>query len=139
MRGHTVHALSPIKILVISPSSIMGEYLRSHMPAGEFEVITTLPGATVIEMADHVSPQIAVIDHIEERPKTVVMEVMLLKEMRPGIRIIILSGRPSANDAEIVERGVFYYMSIPVGPPLIEVIEAAARAIRNEMGKPRTT
>ena len=63
--------------------------------------------------------QIAVIDRIHERPDAAQMEIAILKEAYPDVRIIALSEQPSARDACLVEQGVFYYLTMGVGPELI--------------------
>ena len=85
------------------------------------------PGISFMEMARRQRPEIAVLDHVEERMDAAQMEIAVLKELRQDVRIIIVSRKPSAQDARVVESGVFFYMAEPAMPELVRVIEAAAR------------
>lgn len=55
--------------------------------------------------------------------------VRSLRRMRPGLRIIVLSGTPPEENIELIEEGIFFYMVKPVGRELAEVVEAAGRVL----------
>jgi hypothetical protein len=48
------------------------------------------------------------------------------------VRVIAVSESPSARDGQIVEQGVFYYLTLDIGEELIRVLEAGAAAIQAE-------
>ena len=120
------------RILVISPGSRIGEILNGAR--SDFEVIDIRPGPDVVEVARREQPQIAIIDGIHERAEVALLEIALLKDLRPEVQIIVLSERSSVRDARIVEQGIFYYMTAPPGRELIRVIEAAARLLARKKG-----
>ncbi|MEW6749489.1 MAG: hypothetical protein AB1505_00740 [Candidatus Latescibacterota bacterium] len=100
-----------VRVLVSSPSPEIGAYLREMLPAAGWEVIATQPGPAFVEAAQHERPEVAVLDCIHERPQTAQLEIAVLKSMRPGVRIIALSGRSSPQDVPVVAQGVFYYLA----------------------------
>ncbi len=124
--------MSVFKVLVDSPDAAMGEFLKDQLPRSEYRVISTRPGPAFIGAAHCELPDIAVIDRVHERPDAALMEVAVLKEVRPDIRIIVLSERSSPKDAGIVEQGIFFYMTRPEISGLVQVIEAAAKAVANK-------
>lgn len=107
----------------------MGEFLKDQLPRSEYRVISTRPGPAFISAVRCELPDIAVIDRIHERSDAALMEVAVLKEVWPDIRIIVLSERSSAKDAGIVEQGIFFYMTMPERSGLVQVIQAAAQAV----------
>jgi CheY-like chemotaxis protein len=121
---------SCLRVLVISPDIALGDLLRKGLPERDFQVIACGPGPAFMEAARREHPEIAVIDRVNDRPDMASMEILVLKDIRPNIRIIALSGSSSPQDARIVEHGVFFYMATPTGAEVIQVIEAAAKTFR---------
>lgn len=121
-----------MRVLVISPDWSLELFLRREFSSAEFEILGSQPGPMVIDAARRARPEIAVIHWGDVRRQTVAIEQAILRAVRPDVRIILVSSAPSADDAELVEAGVFYYM--PASPPvrLPDVVRAAARSIREE-------
>ena len=74
------------------------------------------------------------IDRIHERLAAAQVEIAVLKNIRPEVRIIALSREPSKEDAQVVERGVFYYLAQDWRPVIVDVIQAASRSYRRAGG-----
>lgn len=124
-------------ILVVTPMSRLGRYVRRLLPAERFDVIDARPGPEFVEAVYRASPHIAVLDRIEKRCEAVKVEIMLLKKRRNDVEVIVVSDRSSAKDASVVELGVFYYLAGRSKHALIRVIAAAAEAFsrRREQAK----
>ena len=125
-RGFPVHR---VRVFVSSPSKLVWDFLKDRLPAARFSVTAVQPGATFLETVRREHPDIAVIDCFEKNVEAAQLEISLLKDIQPEVRIIALSKESSPEDALIVELGVFYYMTAPVGMELVQVIEAAAGSI----------
>ncbi len=121
-----------MRVLVISPDRSLEQFLRRELSTVEFDILECRPGPAVIDAARTALPEIAVIHCGDMRRETVALEQAILRAVRPDVRIILVSSAPSADDAELVEAGVFYYM--PASPPvrLPDVVRAAARSVREE-------
>jgi|GEM_PF-2159247 len=119
--------MSPSSLLVNSPDPALAEFLERELDPARYRVLVARPGPDFVETVRRGRPQIAVLDRVHERPNVVQIEIAVLRDARPDVRIVALSSESSPKDADIVERGIFYYMTLPAGPELIRVIEAAAR------------
>ncbi len=121
-----------LRVLVVSPEQVLVDFLKRELSAAEFAVAPTLPGAEFVRGVRQACPDIVVIDRIHAGRDVAEMEVALLRDVRPGVRIILVSEIPSQEDARLVEAGVFFYL--PASPPLRlpELIQAAAVSIRQE-------
>jgi DNA-binding NtrC family response regulator len=134
-----------IRILVDGPDPDTGSFLRSRLAADRFEVVEIEPGASFVDVVRRARPLIAVIDRVHEGQEVARMKIAVLKDICPGVRIVAVSQLPSARDARIIEEGVFYYMTVPVGEELIRIIEAGANSLRPSSDgadyeeRPRTT
>jgi DNA-binding response OmpR family regulator len=121
-----------MRVLVISAGRDLEQFLRRELSSVEFEVLGSDPGPVVIDAARRARPEIAVIHRAGIRRQTAVLEQAILRAVRPDVRIILVSSAPSADDAELVEAGVFYYMPASPRVRLPDVVRAAARSIREE-------
>lgn len=121
--------MKPFKVLVISSDGAMQKFVEERLRRSEFVVVPVQPGPAFLKTVRQEHPQIAVIDCVPFRLETSQMEIALLKDIQPDVRIIALSEESSVEDAKIVEQGIFYYMTAPVGAELIQVIKAAGRSI----------
>lgn len=108
------------------------ELLRHHLAASRFAVAAAAPGIAFLQSVRQERPDIAVLDHVNDRPHAAEMELAILKELRPDVRIIVVNERQSPEDAWVAERGVFFFTTLPPGPELVRVIEAAAQAGRQK-------
>ena len=123
-----------IRVLVNSPDRDIGDFLKERLFLPQWEVISTRPGPEFVEVAQRERPEIAVIDRIHERLAAAQVEIAVLKNIRPEVRIIALSREPSKEDAQVVERGVFYYLAQDWRPVIVDVIQAASRSYRRAGG-----
>ncbi len=120
-----------IRILVDSPDPNTVEFLRKRLSDARFKIVTANKTQRFSELAHREQPQIAIIDRIHERQEVARQQIAALQEMCPGVRIIAISEEPSSADASVVEQGLFYYLTFPVGDELIRVIEAGATGLRS--------
>lgn len=114
-----------MNILVISDGGATGQWLTDRLAPRGIRVSVARPGPDVIRIAREQRPQIAVLDGIESRPQLARMEVAVLKDQSPGIRVIALSATSSERDIEVIEQGVFCYLG---GCSLEEVLRAVESA-----------
>ena len=118
-----------LKVMMSSLDARLSEFLQRRLSPADFVVVEAQHGAHFFETARREHPEIAVIDCTPERAEASQLEIALLKDIRPEVRIIAISRRSTEEDAKVVEQGVFYYTTEPSGEELIQVIEAAARSM----------
>jgi len=118
-----------LKVMVVETGPATGHYLNVHLPRSRFEVSSCAPGKGFLAEAKATRPDIVVLDRFDERPRAAEVELELLKEIRPEVRVIAVAGESSPNDARLLEQGVFFYMAEDEGPAIVQVIEAAARSL----------
>ncbi len=121
--------MKKLTILISSPQSELAKMLRVHLDAQAFQIVSVVPGPGFVKAVRRRRPDIAVLDRVHERPEVARMEIEVLYDAQPKVRIIALS-ESAKSDAAIVEQGLFYYMTQSPEPELARVIEAAARACR---------
>lgn len=121
-----------MRVLVISPDGNLERFLERELAAAGIEVLGSLPGSTMIAAARAARPEIAVIHRSEARRDSAALEHAILRAIQPDIRTIVVGESLSAADAELVEAGVFYYMSASPPVRLPDVVRAAVRSIREE-------
>lgn len=121
-----------LRVLVVSPERVLMDFLKRELDEAEFALVPTLPGAEFVRSLRQASPDIAVIDRIHAARDVAEMEVALLRDVRPGARIILVSEIPSREDARLVEAGVFFYLSASPPLRLPELVRAAAASIHRE-------
>lgn len=131
-RRPTLAAGRGMRVLVISLERALEDFLRRELSAGEFDVFTSRPGAQVVRAARQFRPDIAVIDRAHDSRDLAEMEVALLRDLRPEVRIILVSEVPSAEDGRLVEAGLFFYLSASPPLRLPALVRAAATSIRQE-------
>lgn len=54
--------------------------------------------------------------------------VSIIHYIAPALRIIALTGHSSPEDAAVIEKGVFYYTTKPVGTELVELMQTKGGA-----------
>jgi len=118
------------RVLIISPEPSVEDLLRRELPPTEFEMTRLAPGAGLVSAVRLLRPDVAVIDRVHERKDAVLMEVALLRDARPDVRIIALSPGTSLEDASLVELGLFYLLQASPPVRLPELVRAAARSLR---------
>jgi len=119
----------PLRVLVISPERSVEDLLRRELPPADFDVARLAPGGALVAALRSLRPDIAVIDRAQARREAVPMEVALLRDVRAGIRIIVLSREPSLDDADLAELGLFYLLRAAPPVRLPELVRAAARSL----------
>lgn len=120
-----------IRILVDSPDPNTVAFLRKRLSDARFRIVTANKRQRFSEFAHREQRQIAIIDRIHERQEIARQQIAALQEICPGVRIIAISEEPSSDDASVIEQGLFYYLTLPVGDELIRVIEAGATGLRS--------
>ncbi|MGD8897153.1 MAG: hypothetical protein PVJ73_14050 [Acidobacteriota bacterium] len=123
----------PLRVLVISPAASLEALLGRRLPPGDFEVVRQAPGGGLMEAIRRVRPHIAVIDDVHARPFAVAMEVALLRDTRPEVRVIAVSTATGSEreDAGLVELGLFFYLRAVAPVRLPDLVLAAARSLRS--------
>ncbi len=118
-----------IRILLDSISSETLERLRQALTAEAFELYPAAPAEDFSVTVRRSRPHITVLDRVHEQPGKTQRKIEILKDARPGVRIIAISEESSIEDASIIEQGVFYYMTSTEFSELKRIIEAAAVAL----------
>lgn len=119
--------MTPMEVLVIGAGSRTGTVLTERLDPGRFRVSTAPPGPGLLAAMRERRPEVAVLDAVHARPGAAPLEVALLKDHSPGVRIIALSDEPSPRDAEVVEQGIACYLGGCSLEELLRVIESIAR------------
>ncbi len=118
-----------IHILICSPEYTIAEYLTATLPGSQFRVIGALPGQTFVNAARRTRPEIAILDRVDDRFMIAQMEVALLKEIVPDVRIIAVSAQSSPSDGTVLESGIYYYLANDWEPVMLDIVNAAVNAI----------
>jgi hypothetical protein len=126
--------MNPMDVLVISNGTATAAWLALRLGGG-FLVRTAVPGPELISAVRDSKPAVAVLDGIDGRPALARLEVALLKDQCPGVRIIALSEASSETDAEVIEQGVFCYLGGCSLQELLRVVQSAARSVAGAAGK----
>lgn len=119
--------MSRCNVLVVSAEPTLAWWLVCHLDQDQYGVVAAKPGPQLIELARQARPRIAVLDAIDTRPHAAQLEVAVLKDQCPGVRVIALSTDSSDQDGDVIEQGVFCYLAGCSHEELHRVIEAAAR------------
>lgn len=118
-----------IRVLLDSISSETLEWLQRGLHADAFELNMVSLTENFTEAVREIRPHIAVLDRIHERQGETKQRIEILKCVRADVRIIAISEDSSIDDASVIERGVFYYMTSKDATELKRIIEAAATAL----------
>jgi DNA-binding response OmpR family regulator len=117
-----------MNVLVISSGSTTCSWLAQRLDPQGYAVQSSMPGPELIQRVREGRPDVAVLDGIDARPQLARMEVALLKDQSPGVRIIALSAVSSELDAQVVEQGIFCYLGGCSLEELLRAVESAARS-----------
>lgn len=123
--------MTPLRILVSSPDPEIGIFLKARLSPSRYKVITCQAGANFVEIAQQERPEIVVLEWDGAPVETVLMEIALLKSIRPEVRLIALSRESSMEDIQIVEHGVFYYLTREWRPVIVDIIQAAVQSYQS--------
>jgi DNA-binding NtrC family response regulator len=116
-----------MQVMVISAEPSTALWLAQRLAPSGIAVVPTEPGPEFIRAVREIRPQVAVLDGIDARPQLAPMEVAVLKDQSPGVRIIARSGESSELDVAVVEQGIFCYLGGCSLEELLRVVESAAR------------
>ena len=99
-------------VLIVSSSPTVFHFLESSLSGDRFELRLVEPGRAFTEALKQWIPDIAIVDRMHERLKEAGDEVRQLKQRSATLPIIAISEQPSAEDASLVELGVFFYPAL---------------------------
>ena len=118
------------RVLVSSLDPAVARFMSEVLPRDAFEVLPPcLPRNVVEAVLDH-APDILLFE-VDRQAGPAAETLRVLRKVRPGLRIIVLSQDSRPEDADIVEAGIFYYDTKPAGEELVAVVKAAATLPRS--------
>jgi DNA-binding NtrC family response regulator len=123
-----------MKVMVIGTGTWTASWLARRLAPRGVEVFAAAPGPELIQAVREWRPEIVVLDEIDARPQVAPLEVALLKDQDPGVRIIARSSESSELDVEVIEQGVFCYLGGCSLDELLRVVESAALGAGGEAG-----
>ena len=116
----------PVRIAIQSRDETVPRFLQRNLSARQFRLCVAETFEKTVAALEKEGADILIFDP-EVEGDSAALAVEVLKKIQPDLKIILLSGHPSPSDAAVIEKGIFYYMPKPVGPPLVEIILAAGR------------
>lgn len=134
MQRHGICAIPPVmvierlSVLVSSLDDSMATLLKDRLSPEPFLFLPSCGMRSVVETVVDKEPDILVLD-VDQAETSALEAVRALREVRPGLPIIVLSAASSMRDAAFIEQGVFYYTVKPGGDELAEAVRAAGRNI----------
>lgn len=122
-------AVMPLRVLTGSSDPSVAKILDEGLARRDYELLPSCPFQKVVEAVGDGCPDVLVLD-IEGQGSIQAKElVRILRKISPALRIVVLSAISAFEDGEVIEEGVFYYMTKPAGGMLVEIVEAAGRAV----------
>ena len=123
-----------VKILVSTTQAAVAPALRQNLDRDEFEVSSGSPEVPAVDQILDYYPDILV---VEPSPSRTLWSSVIstARKICPHLKIVLVTLRSSPDDAKIVEQGLFYYTVWPAVDELVQVVHAAARAIRRETAR----
>jgi len=127
-----------LRVLVISPKTSVESLLRRHLLGPDFEVVRLVPGGGLVGGIRRTRPDIAVIDQVHDRRDAVPMEIALLRDARPEVRVIAVSAGTGTGleDASLVELGFFFFLQASPPLRLPDLVLAAAKSLQHREPEP---
>jgi DNA-binding response OmpR family regulator len=119
-----------MNVMVVSPSTRTASWLAPRLAPHGVAVFTAEPGPELIHALRERRPDVVVLDGIHARPQLAPVEVALLKDRNPAVRIIARSETSSQVDVEVIEQGVFCYLGGSSLEELLRAVESAALGCR---------
>jgi DNA-binding response OmpR family regulator len=119
-----------MNVMVVSPSTRTASWLARRLARHGVDVYAAEPGPELIHVLRERRPDVVVLDGIHARPQLAPVEVALLKDRNPAVRIIARSETSSELDVEVIEQGVFCYLGGSSLEELLRVVESAALGCR---------
>ncbi len=125
--------MSEFRILVSSADPSLARFIDAALPGGAFEVLPSCLAKDAVEVVLDQSPDLLLFE-VDRKSGSPAETLRIIRKVRPELRIIALSSDSCPEDAEIVEVGLFYYATRPVGADLVQVIEAAVHTPGSRRG-----
>ena len=124
----------PLRALVVDDSAVIRELIAVNLELEGFEVTTTGDGASALELAREMQPDVITLDVM--MPRLTGFEAVELLRQDPStcrIPVVMVTGRAQAADLERGEEvGADAYLTKPFEPAeLIEVVTRLARRGRS--------
>lgn len=121
--------MQQLRVMVVTPDSALSRDLAERLSKKRFTVIDLRPGPEFVDVAYRCVPDIAILDRIEQRRGSAMLEISILKKRRANMPIIVTSGESSEAEASIIEQGVFFYFAGRSRRDLARLVLAAARTL----------
>ncbi len=123
---------SPVRVLLVDDDAPLRRNLVRALEREGFSVATAASLKEAYDVAAEVVPDCAVLDlNLEDGHGLELLDT--LKELRPGCRIVVLTGYDSiASSVVALKSGVAHYLAKPIAP------EAVVAALRGELEEPTT-
>ena len=119
--------MAEFRILVSSADPALARFVGEALPGGGFEVLPGCLPKDLVEVVLDQSPDLLLFE-ADRKHGSPAETLRIVRKVRPELRIVALSSESCPEDADLVEVGLFYYATRPVGSDLIQVIQAAARS-----------
>ncbi len=119
--------MQAVRLLVSSRESLVGDFLKSHLPGSQFEIHMAKPGIGCLDRAMRLHPDIVVIE-VDREDAGSDIEIVAVKHACPDARIVVLGPAPPMADGAVVERESVWYLLGPWREKLVQVVEAAAQS-----------
>ena len=119
------------RILIVDDDESLSDSLKDILEGEGYEIFLAYTGAEASELAQEVSPQLAIVDlKLPDGSGTALLSE--LNRVAPEITCILMTAYADVDSAVLaIERGVFYYLRKPVDPSeLIELVDLAFETIR---------
>lgn len=122
--------MGTVRVLVSSPGTAIGKFLREELSPEQFEVVEVETGIELVDALEKGAPHVAVLGRVAERPKTVQAEMRVLRDARSSVAIITVNTAPCTPATEAISRHAFRHLcgcsGVAIGPELLRLIRFAA-------------
>lgn len=120
-----------LKVLLRTTRLQLAQLLTDRLAPSDFRVVAETSDVPALDQVLDHCPDIFIFELApSESPQSVFIQGA--KKVNPCLKVIFLSQQSTFEDARIVEQGLFYYAVRPAIDEVIQVVEAAADAIRRE-------
>ena len=120
-----------LKVLVRTTRAELTKFLEQRLAPGEYQIVAGSLDAPIMDQVLEQFPDILLFElAASESPENIVLHK--IRKVHPYLKVIFLSQHSTPEDARIVEQGLFYYTAMADVEEILEVIQAAARAIQKE-------
>jgi DNA-binding NtrC family response regulator len=119
---------SQYRVLMSLSDNKLGEAIQERLNAGEFDLLKVNPSSELLPVVCNETPDILVFE-LDPYERFIEWLIFVLKKLRPNLKIIAFSESSSRMDARVIEQGIFYYMTKPTSEEIVQVVQAAAKAV----------